>query len=91
VTKKYRSRIQIYADILAELEHGEASITQLLYRANLSHTRLVKYLNNLIESGLVRRVESEGSIRYVLTSKGLEFLREYRKFIKFAKAFGIEV
>ncbi len=91
MAKKYRSRMQIYADILAELEHGEASITQLLYRANLSHARLVKYLNSLVDSGLVRKLESEGAVRYVLTSKGLKFLQEYRRFIKFAKAFGIEV
>lgn len=91
--QKYRSQIRIFADILDAVgrKRGEAKSTNILYAANLSHDRLVKYLRQLKEKQLIdERYDSDKTI-YVLTDKGIEFLREFRKISGFAQAFGFEI
>jgi len=87
---KYRSQIRIYADILhvIEREKGNAKPTHILYGANLSHDRLVKYLTQLKERGLIEEIGVSDKIAYSLTDKGIEFLKEFRKISQFAEAFG---
>lgn len=69
-----------------------AGPTKILYSANLSHDRLRQYINELLEKGLIRAVEQNGSSRvYVLTEKGREFLREFIKIERFSQAFGIDI
>ncbi len=91
--KKYRSRIQIIADILSVIEDegGKTGVTRILYGANLSYDRLMKYLSELIDGGLIRKSEENNKSVYILTKKGYEFLREFRKIKKFAEAFGIRI
>ena len=87
-----RSKLRILVDILRVVEgEGAAKVTHILYGANLSYDRLVKYLAELEGKGLIARREREGSAVYVLTEKGRKFLREFRKVEKFAEAFGIEI
>jgi len=53
--QKTRSRIRIYYDILLSvMEEGNAKPTRVLYKANLSYDRLVKYLDELISKGLLQ-------------------------------------
>ena len=59
--QKYRSKGRIFADILqAVQESGAAKVTHILYKANLSHDRLTKYLAQLEDSGLMVRVPGRG-------------------------------
>ncbi|HEW89841.1 MAG TPA: hypothetical protein ENG43_00675, partial [Candidatus Bathyarchaeota archaeon] len=63
---RYRSKLRIIADILAVIneEGGSAGPTRILYGANLSHERMVRYLAEMEEKGLVKRVElEEGRVR----------------------------
>jgi len=91
--KRYRSRLRIMADILTVLaeEGGSAGPTRILYGANLSHDRLVRYLTEMELKGLVRKTEDEGRARYEMTEKGWEFLREVRKIEELLRAFGLEI
>ncbi len=90
--RKYRSRIQIMADILKVIEdRGKARFTHILYGANLSYDRLKKYLKELIDRGLIREETIENVTYYYLTEKGVKFLKEYEKIRKLCDAFGIEL
>ncbi len=76
---KYRSRLQIIADILSVVRDNDARKTRIMYLANLSWDLLTRYLNDLIEAGLMRCGRSD---HYLLTPKGKRFLErfsEYRK------------
>lgn len=89
---EYRSRIRIYADILRTISSngGEARPTRILYRANLTHKRLTKYLRKLEELGLITEVKKDHRT-YRLTERGIDFLREFRKVERFADAFGFAI
>lgn len=91
--KEYRSKIRIYADILNSLlRHGGSSgPTHLLLGANLSHERLMKYLKQLIDLGLVSEEKGDDGRVFKLTDKGRAFILEFVKIEKFAEAFGITV
>lgn len=68
----YRTRLEIVADVLSAVRGG-AKKTQIMYRANLSYTLLVRYLDRVLEAGLVA---PKGG-HYVLTRKGEEFLDRF--------------
>ncbi len=90
---RYRSQIRIYADILRaiEREKGDAKPTHVLYGANLSHDRLVKYLAQLKEQVLIEEKGFSDRMTYSLTDKGIVFLNEFKKISQFAEAFGFVV
>ena len=73
-----RTRVDILATILKVASNG-ALKTHIMYKANLSHRQLEKYLAFLEEKGLVMRHTDEyASTRvYRVTEKGFDFLREY--------------
>ena len=90
----YRTSIQIMADLLvATDESGLQGIktTSLLTKANLSHSRLEKFVKNLTGAGLVNKIEYDGKNTFVITEKGRLFLEEYNKFTRFAESFGFEM
>ena len=73
-------------------EGGAAGPTRILYGANLSHERMMRYLAEMEEKGLVRRVElEERRVRYEITDRGRRLLREMRKMEEFLRAFGLEI
>lgn len=88
-----RSQISIFRDILYLIysKQGKAKPTHILYGANLSHTRLKKYLNSLIEKEFIQKIEVEGRQYYMITEKGREFLREFKKIKDISEAFGIPI
>jgi len=91
--KEYRSKTRIYADILDSfLKHGgKSGPTHILLGANLSHDRLMKHLNQLIELGLVSEEADNNEKIFKLTDKGRAFIIEFVKVEKFAEAFGITI
>lgn len=91
--KEYRSKTRIYADILDSfLRHGgKSGPTHILLGANLSHDRLMKHLNQLIELGLVSEEVDNNEKIFKLTDKGRAFIIEFVKVEKFAEAFGITI
>ena len=69
----YRTSMQIVADMLYETEQcGRTGIktTSLLTKANLSHSRLEKFVKNLTGAGLINKIEYDGKHVFVITPKG---------------------
>ncbi|MCY4491680.1 MAG: transcriptional regulator [Thaumarchaeota archaeon] len=86
--------MQIVADLLTATEQsGQEGIktTSLLTKANLSHSRLSKFLDNLTGSGLVNKIEFDGKNTFVITDKGKQYLESYVKFAGIAESFGLEL
>jgi predicted transcriptional regulator len=76
---KYRSRLQIVADILFVVGERESTKkTRIMYQANLSYDLLKRYLAETIEAGLIRVDKDKRS--YTLTRKGEQFLEKFKKY-----------
>lgn len=89
---KYRSQMRIYVDIMRVIqrEDNRAKPTRILYGANLSHDRLLKYLEELKTLGVIEEMNNEERL-YKLTQKGVEFLNEFIRIERFAGAFGFVI
>ena len=90
----YRTSMQIVADLLVATDQcGQEGIktTSLLTKANLSHSRLEKFVSNLTGAGLVNKIEYDGKNVFVITPKGKQYLDQYRKFADVAESFGLEM
>jgi len=74
---KYRSKLQIVADMLSVASGDDAKKTRIMYLANLSWDLLNRYLDELVEAGLVM---DNRSGCYVLTSKGKLFLYRFSEY-----------
>jgi len=58
---------------------SKARKTHIMYQANLSFVQVEKYLHNLLERGLLNH---EGDSFYLITEKGLEFLKLYNEYLE---------
>ncbi len=90
----YRTSMQIVADLLTATEQsGQQGIktTSLLTKANLSHSRLSRFLENLTGSGLINKIEFDNKNTFVITEKGRQYLESYAKFAGIAESFGLEL
>ncbi len=90
----YRNSTQIVADLLAATEQsGQEGIrtTRLLSKANLPHSRLTKFVENLTGAGLINKIEYDGKNTFVITPKGRQYLESYEKFSDFAESFGLDL
>jgi predicted transcriptional regulator len=69
-----RGRLQTINEIL-DLSMNGLRKTHIMYKANLSHSQLEKFLNFLIEKGLL-----EITYDYYITSeRGREFLKKFKE------------
>lgn len=90
--EKQRSPLRIYLDIINAInEEGQARPTHILYKANLSYDRLVKYLDDLAAKGLVEVRQENDTKYYALTPKGVKFLIELKRAETFIKGFGFSL
>ena len=76
---KYRSRIEIVADILRIVLDG-ARKTHIMYQCNLSYKLLTRYLRDVLEAELVCN-ERDGNT-YVITKKGKLFLQKFESYLE---------
>jgi len=74
---KYRSKLQIIADILLVAGKG-AKKTRIMYQANLSYDLLKRYLAETLEAGLI--VVDKDEKLYIITQKGEVFLKKYDEY-----------
>lgn len=87
-----RSHIDIIYDILAVLRDKKDPVvpTHLLYKSNLSHDRLKKYVEELQEKGFIAETaDKKGKKRYMLTDAGYKFLQGFGQLREFTKSFGL--
>ena len=92
--KAYRNNMGIMADLLqAAQESGRDGIkpTALLAKANLSHTRLSKFMTNLTGAGLITKIEHGGKYAFAITPKGRQYMEHYARFHGMAESFGLDL
>ena len=82
--RKRRDRLYILAEILDIAKEGSLK-TQIMYRANLSFTQLNEYLSLLVDMKLVGLMEDKERNVYKTTTKGLQYLQNYREIIELLK------
>lgn len=75
---KYRSRLQIIADILQIVKDGSKK-TRIMFQANLSYKLLKRYLNTVLGANLACLNDSS---EYVITDKGKVFLEKFNEYSK---------
>ena len=78
---KKRSRFQIIADILKKLRKPSKK-THIMQKCNLSFPQLKHYLSYLSFTALIRRKEKKGMVKYHITKKGWDFLKNYNRITK---------
>ena len=84
---KNRRRLEIVRDMLSAAS-VKTKKTRIMYQANLSYRQMEKYLNSLLESGLV---ECEDDSFYLITWKGKEFLEMYEDYLERCRRIGEEI
>jgi predicted transcriptional regulator len=79
-----RSHIEVICDILDEALGG-ANKTRLMYHCNLNFTRFNRYLQELLDGGLIEYSgsNSEGVVLYKTSSRGRELLKVLRRASEF--------
>ncbi len=90
----YRTSMQIVCDLLTVTEESGVNginVTSLLTKANLSHSRLSKFIENLTGAGLINKIEFDGKNTFVITPKGRQYLETYTQFQNLADSFGLEL
>jgi class 3 adenylate cyclase len=84
-----RTRTDIFATILEVVRRydGGARITRISYGVGVPLDRLKEMIESLTSFGLLRRLETEGEVRYMATTRGLEFLETYWKMNAYLETF----
>ncbi|MCI4432262.1 MAG: MarR family transcriptional regulator [Nitrosopumilus sp.] len=93
---EYRTHMKIIGDILSTTRDGlqdvdGATVTHLIRKANISHSRISRILKTLVSQGLLEQTETHGSNKYRISQSGREFLQAYYTFTKFADNFGVTI
>ncbi|MDH5568744.1 MAG: MarR family transcriptional regulator [Nitrosopumilus sp.] len=93
---EYRTHMKIIGDILSTTrddlrDEDGATVTYLIRKANISHSRISRILKTLVSQGLLEQIESQGSNKYRISQTGREFLQAYKTFTNFADNFGLNI
>ena len=96
VMTEYRTHMKIIGDILATTrddlqDEDGASVTYLIRKANVSHSRISRILKTLVSQGLLEQDGTTGSNKYRISQSGREFLQAYYTFTSFADNFGLTI
>jgi predicted transcriptional regulator len=86
-----RTKIDIMNDMLLSIQQkgGKIKPTHLMYKANLSHKLLSKYVEEFMEKGFINEEHTKNHKVYILTDKGIDFINQYRKMKDFKELFDL--
>jgi predicted transcriptional regulator len=73
-----RGRLTILYEMLTLCQTGPMKKTHLMYRANLSHRTLHKFLTVLLDKKLCTEEQRNGTTVYRITARGQRFLHEFQ-------------
>jgi len=93
---EYRTHMKIISDILVTTrddlqDEDGATVTYLIRKANISHSRISRILKTLVSQGLLEKTDNQGSNKYKISQPGREFLQAYYTFTNFADNFGLNI
>jgi len=74
-----RSQMENFIDILKAVAEGRQKPTHIMYRANLSWTRLKRQLDFLTKQDLLKKEGSEEGTIFLITEKGKDVLGYFKK------------
>jgi predicted transcriptional regulator len=85
-----REKLDIIKDILEAIRDkgGIIKPTHLLYKSNLSHDSMKRYVSELMDKGMLEEVEDKSIKKFSITDKGLKFLSDYKQVKEFTDSFG---
>lgn len=85
-----REKLDIIRDILEAIRDkgGQIKPTHLLYKSNLSHDSMKRYVGDLIEKAMVEEIDSKRGKNFTITDKGLKFLSDYQQIRDLTDSFG---
>lgn len=86
-----RDKLDIIGDILKAIQDkgGRIKPTHLLYKSNLSHEGMKRYIDELKMKLMLLEEEDKNQNKFfVITDKGLKFLEDYKKVREFTDSFG---
>ncbi len=88
---KKRERLEVIRDIIQSISTSrQIKPTRLLYASNLSPQMFKEYVNELLSKGFIKfEIDKKEKKTFSLTSKGQEFLQEYRVIENFVENFGL--
>jgi predicted transcriptional regulator len=88
---KKRERLEVIHDILKVVQdHGNSVLpTKLLHSSNLSPQMFKEYVDELLAKGMLGQKDISGKRHYSLTTKGFEFLAQYKTITEFIENFGL--
>ena len=91
MSNKRRGKLEIINDMLRSIQNkgGKIKPTHLLYKSNLSHSKMKEYLAELMGKGMVEEIEEKGKKLFIITDKGNEFLLEFGRIKEFSDSFGL--
>jgi len=80
---KYRSKIDIFASILAVASEDGIRLTKLMYLTFTSYAQIKHFLKLLIDNGMLE-YDKPGQV-YKTTKKGFQFLELYKQMEELVK------
>lgn len=90
-----RSTFEVYGDILVAIKYDiqkncSARFSRIHDKSNLSCERFRAYIDALQKNSLIKvsKVGDQQEIR--LTSKGIEYIEEYKRAGRFLRSFGLQ-
>ncbi len=91
MSEKRRGKLEIINDMLNSIKNkgGQIKPTHLLYKSNLSHSKMKVYLTELIEKDMVEEQMKKDKKVFAITDKGYEFLLEFERIKEFSDSFGL--
>ena len=89
--EKRRGKLEIIADILISIQNKQGKIkpTHLLYKSNLSHAKLMEYVNILLKRGMIEERAVKGRKMFFIKDRGYKFLLEFERIKEFSDSFGL--
>ena len=95
IATQYRNRLTIIGDVLlaalTSSSEGGVSPSVLMRRCNLSYKGLESLVGQLVEAGLLRRLDAERGVKYVASEKGCKYLEQCKQFEAFTESFGLQL
>ncbi len=93
---QYRTQAKIIADILVTARDSNSGgdgvgITLLLRKGNVSYSRMIRLITDLVGAGLLVEENVDKISKYKISDKGLRFLQVYGQFEGFANSFGLRL
>ena len=73
---KRRDKLGIISEIL-EIAKGGTLKTQIMYKANLSFAQLNEYIDYMLKTDLLEKLDVNRKEVYVATDKGIDFVQKH--------------